>query len=267
MNSRLTLTGTLLILVACGSGSAPLPPPSATPAAPADQQPARNHYKGWNVHASIVDADVWLKERPADPPWKATLHEALKVFNPAKKVHNGAPHGEGCDCLHYVAYWIDPIPPRTKITFHDQFTQPGVTTWRFNRDKPSWLLVPASKRHKEQKAEVPKGDHLLCYAVHMAEPPEGPVTATDQFSGDPAPTIDRLEPSHFCFPMFRTKENGEVISGVDHPQSYLAIYRYRLDPLEKYDDSVWTSDAVAAAQKLDVTFSEFLAVPAWQGDQ
>lgn len=223
----------------------------------------RNHFKGWNVGASGVNEVVWIKETAAGTEWRATLYVAKYLLIPATKVHGGE-HGNQNDPLHYVAYVVEPVPSKTEFRFENQFTKPGIAIWNFTTSRPSYLLVPAVKKHAEheaQEAQAPKADHLLCYAVQMAQPFTRPVSAIDQFTKNPAPTVNTLMPSHICVPVFKRKDNSEIWEGVDHPDDYLAIYSYHLSPNEPYSGVVYTTDQLRSAQKLNVMFSELLAVP------
>lgn len=220
----------------------------------------RNHFKGWNVNAGVVNEKVWLKETETAQPWPAVAHLVEVIFNPAVKDHQGN-HGTKEDPLHYLAYQIQPKRPTSEFRFSNQFTKPGIAIWRYTDSHPSWLLVPAAKAHKNEAMVPEKADHLLCYAVEIAQPFEQPVTASDQFTDDPPPTIDRLMPSHLCVPVWKSRDGGKTFEGVTYPDAYLAIYSYRLEPTEKYDDAVWPSDQFRAPQKVQVMDSHYLAVP------
>lgn len=274
MRPSLTLTGTILFILACSAGQEPPARDTATTTVAPVMQPAtattnpddgqakldRNHFKGWNVNASVVNEKVWLKETETAKPWSAVVHLVEVIFNPAVKGHKGS-HGTKDDPLHYLAYRIEPKHPTSEFRFDNQFTKPGIAIWRYTDSRPSWLLVPAAKAHKNEAMAPPKADHLLCYAVELAQPFEQPVTASDQFTKEPPPTIKRLMPSHLCVPVWKSRDEGKTFEGVTFPDSYLAIYSYLLQQSEKYDDSVWPSDQFRAPQKLQVMNSQYLAVP------
>jgi hypothetical protein len=275
MRPSLILTAATLLVLACSAREEPPAPDTATTtvapvmqtatatANPDDGQtkPERNHFKGWNVNASVVNEKVWLKETETAKPWPAVARLVEVIFNPAVKHREEGDHGTKEDPLHYLAYRIQPKRPTSEFRFDNQFTKPDIAIWRYTDTRPSWLLVPAAKAHKNEAMAIPEADHLLCYAVEVAKAFEQPVTASDQFTKEPPPTIKRLVPSHLCVPVWKSRDDGKTFEGVRYPDSYLAIYSYRLQQSEKYDEPVWPSDQFRAPQKLQVMNSEYLAVP------
>jgi hypothetical protein len=282
MRPSLILTATILFVLACSGGEGPpapdtttttITPVTQTSTTSGDQQKeiVRNHFKGWRVGATSVNEVVWLKEAAASTEWKATVYVAQAIFNPATKFHQGE-HGNQKDLLHYVAYVIEPVPTKTEFRFRDQFAKPA--KWNFMSNEPSWLLVPSVKKHDEgeaQRAQLLKADHLLCYAVRPTPPVTTPVSVIDQFTKSPAPTVTTLMPSHVCVPVWKRKDQSTIWEGVDYPDEYLAIYSYRTSSPERpyfpdrarpEDTSVWTTDQLRSAQRLNVMHSEWLAVPA-----
>jgi hypothetical protein len=143
--------------------------------------------------------------------------KAIKILNPAKKIHANQTFNIQNTNLHYTAFQIQTISPiniTKKVNVTNQFG--NFTLESFVPDR---ILVPTRKIHlgadriadlqaqnglgaAPPATNIPAGDHYLCYAItaQLSQNP-GAVALQDQFR---TRTIDALVPKHLCNPVAKT---------------------------------------------------------------
>jgi len=175
-------------------------------------------------------------------PTDFDLRKAVRLLNPAIKIHDGQINKPQRPNTHYLAIIVT---PREDINLDEEETEwlvfnqfrkhklniPDDLIEDDNGDFKIELLVPSVKKACPAGDCIgdncddcfPDGDHYLCYKIDVEESrcPIGDVSLSDQFIDDRI--IDQLIPKRFCNPV-RKIFNGETTIAQNEETNHLVCY-------------------------------------------
>jgi hypothetical protein len=220
-----------------------------------------DHYKFYTVggEAAPVDKSVQLVDQFG--AFNATVGEAYWFGNPVEKVHGDNKPLISDPNRHYTIYHLDYeegwAPQSWQVTVKNQFGENQELTVQ----GPFYLAVPTQKEDHEMPECL---DHLLVYEVIQStdwlEEPIAVVELNDQFLDEPV--VEVWDPAYFANPVQKTVVETGDVAEIEDPDLHYVYYYIEAEPVEKrvqiYNQF--------GNQTLDVTYSDFLAVPSQKID-
>ena len=229
-----------------------------------------DHYLSYLLDKSVQPTSVVLRDQFIEPT-DFTFNVIERLFNPARKLHEGLAFNPKRPDLHYLAYRLQSqvdFTPRL-VLIDNQFERNIITV-----TKPRYLLTPTGKRKSGIPIEkilsnvppaagdalvnaivppIPQNaNHYLCYDIEPYDIAKG-VSTRDQFQNKQFKVV---KARYLCNPAEK-RHNGKVSPIVDENNHLMC---YEVLPHNKVNRKVVTNNQFGFSSQLAIQTEE-LCVP------